>query len=164
MDMPGGGHMTRLACGTTTIKIVVNAREPRATSAPGGIGGSTGYRYFTISVSNLKAATQECSDAGYKVVVEPTEIRAGITISIIEDPDGNWGELLTNGRRLILKGEEGREIALASTHHVTPDAMRCVVPLCWSGAYISQVGPGPAQRASAKVGTGFAPGRTKERT
>lgn len=94
MDMPGGGHMTRLACGTTTIKIVVNAKEPRATSAPGGIGGSTGYRYFTISVSNLKAATQECSDAGYKVVVEPTEIRAGITISIIEDPDGNWVELL----------------------------------------------------------------------
>lgn len=94
MDMPGGGHMTRLACGTTTIKIVVNAKEPRATSAPGGIGGSTGYRYFTISVSNLKAATQECSDAGYTVVVKPTEIRAGITISIIEDPDGNWVELL----------------------------------------------------------------------
>lgn len=94
MDMPGGGHMTRLACGTSTIKIVVNGREPAATSAPGGIGGATGYRYFTISVSNLEEATEECSAAGYKVVVPPSEIRTGITISIIEDPDGNWVELL----------------------------------------------------------------------
>jgi predicted enzyme related to lactoylglutathione lyase len=97
MDMPGGGKMVRLACGTTTVKIVVNAKEPAASAAPGGIGGATGYRYFTISVSNLKDATDECAEAGYKVVVPPTEIRAGITISMIEDPDGNWVELLQMG-------------------------------------------------------------------
>jgi glyoxylase I family protein len=94
MPMPGGGHMTRLQCGTTTIKIVVNGREPGATSAPGGIGGATGFRYFTISVSNLEEATEECASAGYKIAVPVTEIRSGITISIIEDPDGNWVELL----------------------------------------------------------------------
>lgn len=94
MDMPGGGKMTRLSCGTTTLKIVVNAKEPKASAPAGGIGGATGYRYFTISVSNLESATAECGDAGYKVVVPPTEIRPGITISMIEDPDGNWVELL----------------------------------------------------------------------
>ena len=97
MPMPGGGHMTRLQCGTSTLKIVVNGKEPAATSAPGGIGGATGYRYFTISVSNLKEATEECSTAGYKVAVPPTEIRSGVTISMIEDPDGNWVELLQIG-------------------------------------------------------------------
>lgn len=97
MDMPGGGKMKRLACGTTTIKIVVNGREPAAGAAPGGIGGATGFRYFTISVSNLAEATDECAAAGYNIVVPATEIRPGITISIIEDPDGNWVELLQMG-------------------------------------------------------------------
>ncbi len=97
MAMPGGGHMTRLRCGTTTVKIVVNAKEPGATAPAGGIGGATGYRYFTISVSNLATATEQCASAGYKVVVPPTEIRSGITISMIEDPDGNWVELLQMG-------------------------------------------------------------------
>jgi len=94
MDMPGGGHMTRLVCGTTVIKIVVNGREPRASSPPGGIGGATGYRYFTISVANLAEATEQCAAAGHKIAVPVTEIRPGVTISIIEDPDGNWVELL----------------------------------------------------------------------
>jgi len=97
MDMPGGGHMTQLACGTTTLKIVTNGREPKAEAAPGGIGGATGYRYFTISVDNLKQATEECAAAGYKVAVPPTDIRPGVTISMIADPDGNWVELLQIG-------------------------------------------------------------------
>jgi len=94
MQMPGGGHMTRLKCGTTTLKIVVNGKEPKAEAPPGGIRGATGFRYFTISVSNLVAVTEECQAAGYKVPVPPTEIRPGVSISMIEDPDGNWVELL----------------------------------------------------------------------
>jgi len=97
MDMPGGGKMVRLSCGTTTLKIVVNAKEPKATSPAGGIGGATGFRYFTISVSNLEAATDECAAAGYKIAVPARDIRPGVKISIIEDPDGNWVELLQMG-------------------------------------------------------------------
>ena len=94
MDIGGGNRMTRLKCGTTVIKLVVRGKEPAATAAPGGIQGATGYRYWTISVANLKEVTEECDKAGYKVTVPPTEIRSGITISMIEDPDGNWVELL----------------------------------------------------------------------
>lgn len=97
MVMPGGNHMTRLACGTTTLKIVVNGKPPAAAAPAGGIGGATGLRYFTISVSNLQQATDELAAAGYNVVVKPREIRAGVTISMIEDPDGNWVELLQLG-------------------------------------------------------------------
>ena len=93
-QMPGGGHMTRLKCGTTVIKLVVNAQQPPAKSAPGGIGGSTGYRYFTISISNIADVTRACQDAVHKIAVPVTEIRPGTSISIIADPDGNWMELL----------------------------------------------------------------------
>lgn len=94
MPMPGGGYMTRLLCGTSTIKIVVNKKDPEAKAPPGGIGGSTGYRYWTISVTNLESVTNDCKVAGYNIVVPPTEIREGVSISMVEDPDGNWVELL----------------------------------------------------------------------
>ena len=94
MPMPGGGVMHRLRCGTSLIKIVVNGRQPAATSPPGGIGGATGYRYWTMSVSNLDEISKRCSDAGYKLVIPPTEIRPGIRIAMVEDPDGNWVEFL----------------------------------------------------------------------
>ena len=94
MDLPGGGKMTLLRCGTTVVKIVVNGKAPAADAPPGGIGTATGYRYWTISVANIDSATQECADAGYTVAFPVTEIRPGINISMIEDPDGNWVELL----------------------------------------------------------------------
>ncbi|XOV86420.1 MAG: VOC family protein [Pseudomonadota bacterium] len=97
MDMGGGGKMTRLKCGSSVIKIVVHGRPPKAEAHPGGLNGATGYRYWTISVSNIDEATAACSEAGYKVAVPVTEIRPGIRISMIEDPDGNWVELLGIG-------------------------------------------------------------------
>jgi catechol 2,3-dioxygenase-like lactoylglutathione lyase family enzyme len=93
MPMPGG-TMHRLLCGTSLIKLVSLSRAPAASAPPGGIAGATGYRYWTISVSNLDDATARAEEAGRKVVISPREIRPGIKISMIEDPDGNWVELL----------------------------------------------------------------------
>ena len=91
--MPGG-TMHRLQCGTSMIKIVSLRRQPEAFAPPGGIGGATGYRYWTISVSNLRDVVASAEQAGRTIVVPPTELRPGITIAMIEDPDGNWVELL----------------------------------------------------------------------
>ena len=91
--MPGG-TMHRLSCGTSQIKLVSPKREPAATAPPGGIGGATGYRYWTISVSNLAEIVAACEAAGVKVAVPITELRPGVTIAIVEDPDGNWVEFL----------------------------------------------------------------------
>ena len=85
--------MYRLMCGTSMIKLVHPDKEG-ASPARGGIAGGYGYRYWTISVSNLEALTTSLGDAGYKVRVAPTEIRPGTSISIVEDPDGNWVEFL----------------------------------------------------------------------
>ncbi len=94
MAMPRDGRMYRLECGGSLVKIVVNGKPPRAGSPPGGIGGATGYRYFTLSISNLEEMVERCSEAGYKIVIPKSEIRPGITIAMVEDPDGNWVEFL----------------------------------------------------------------------
>jgi catechol 2,3-dioxygenase-like lactoylglutathione lyase family enzyme len=93
MPMPGGS-MHRLAAGTSVIKIVCPRNTPAAASPPGGIQGATGYRYWTITVSNLAEIVAACEAANHKVVVPITELRPGITIAIVEDPDGNWVEFL----------------------------------------------------------------------
>jgi catechol 2,3-dioxygenase-like lactoylglutathione lyase family enzyme len=92
--MPGGGTMHRLMCGTSLIKVINPGRQLEASAPPGGIQGAYGYRYWTISVSNINELTDACEARGYKVAVSVREIRPGVTISIVEDPDGNWVEFL----------------------------------------------------------------------
>ena len=92
--MPGGSTMHRLMCGTSTIKLVVHDPVPEATSPRGGIAKATGYRYWTISVSNIAELVDACTAADVKVRVPISEIRPGVTIAIVEDPDGNWVEFL----------------------------------------------------------------------
>ncbi len=92
----GGGTMHRLMCGTSLIKVIKMDAELPAKASPGGIQGAYGYRYWTISVSNLQEVTDTCAAGGYRVVVPVREIRPGTSISIVEDPDGNWVELLQN--------------------------------------------------------------------
>ncbi len=65
--------------------------------APGRNRGATGYRYWTISVSNISELVAACAKAGRNVVVPEREIRPGIRIAIVEDPDGNWVEFLQQG-------------------------------------------------------------------
>ena len=91
--MPGG-TMHRLVCGTSAIKIVTPRKPPAASAPPGGIQGATGYRYWTISVSNLEELVAACEAAGRPIAVPVTEIRPGTRIAMVEDPDGNWVELL----------------------------------------------------------------------
>ena len=96
MAMPGGGVMNRLLCGDSLIKLVVVPSVP-APAAPGGIGGGAGYRYWTITVSNLSEMVAACSAAGAKLVWPEREIRPGVRIAMVEDPDGNWVEFLQVG-------------------------------------------------------------------
>ena len=94
--MPGGS-MHRLGCGTSVIKLVSLRRTPEASAPPGGIGGGTGYRYWTISVSNMEEVVAACEAAGRPIAVPITELAPGITIAIVEDPDGNWVEFVRTG-------------------------------------------------------------------
>ena len=93
-DMGHGTLMQRLNCGNTLIKLLTFAETPEASAPPGGIVGGTGYRYWTIFVSNLEELVAEVRAAGYSVPWDIREIRPGVTIAMVEDPDGNWVELI----------------------------------------------------------------------
>jgi catechol 2,3-dioxygenase-like lactoylglutathione lyase family enzyme len=93
MPMGGGSTMHRLMCGTSLIKVISGSNPP-AKAAPGGIQGGFGYRYWTVSVSNINEVVAACEAGGYKVAVGVREFRPGVTIAIVEDPDGNWVEFL----------------------------------------------------------------------
>ncbi|HEY4333846.1 MAG TPA: VOC family protein [Ilumatobacteraceae bacterium] len=93
-----GGVMHRVQCGDSVVKLIV----PRPGSnplpaAPGGIRGAYGYRYFTITVTNLEEIVDACTAAGHTVAVPISELRPGITVAIVADPDGNWVEFLRLG-------------------------------------------------------------------
>lgn len=94
IPMPGGGTMNRFKVGDSVIKVIELDPAAPGDAAPGGIRGATGYRYWTITVGNLEASVEKAAAAGAKVVVPAKEVREGVTIAIIADPDGNWVELL----------------------------------------------------------------------
>ena len=91
---PLGGTMHRLWCGDSLIKIMVPEEAPAERAAGGGIAAATGYRYWTITVTNIAELVDACKTGGYTVRVDPTEIRPGVTIAMVEDPEGNWVEFL----------------------------------------------------------------------
>jgi catechol 2,3-dioxygenase-like lactoylglutathione lyase family enzyme len=93
MKMPGGGLMHQLGCGDSVIKLVILDSVP-VRAVPGGIRGASGYRYWTVSVSNLSELLKRCGDSACKIAVKETELRPGVKIAIVEDPDGNWVEFL----------------------------------------------------------------------
>ncbi len=99
MDMPmpvsGSGTMHRVQAGATTLKFVHFDNVPGVHN-PGGPAVAIGIRYLTIWVRNLADAVAACRAAGHPIVLEPTVVRAGVTITMVEDPDGNWVELLQN--------------------------------------------------------------------
>jgi catechol 2,3-dioxygenase-like lactoylglutathione lyase family enzyme len=96
MPLGGGGTMHRLNCGNTLVKLVKFDNVPDAANPPGGIVKASGYRYFTMIVSNLAEIMKQVEDAGYKVVISMREARPGVTIGMVEDPDGNWVEFVQN--------------------------------------------------------------------
>jgi catechol 2,3-dioxygenase-like lactoylglutathione lyase family enzyme len=91
-----GGRMYRLKCGTTVIKLLKLNRTPEARPAAGGIVGGIGYRYFTISVPDVRGLMARLEANGIKPTVAITEVRPGITIAMVTDPDGNTVEFLQN--------------------------------------------------------------------
>lgn len=93
MPIGGGGTMHRLMCGDSMIKLVNLTNTPQA-AAPGGIPGATGMRYFTMQVTNLTEMMAACVEAGVAIAVPESEIRPGISIGMVEDPDGNWVEFV----------------------------------------------------------------------
>jgi lactoylglutathione lyase len=94
-DVPMDGFLVkRFQVGDCVLKIVTFDEKPGGTHAAGMLGDSTGLRYWTVSVSNLDEIIAAVEAAGQKVVEGPTEVRPGVTIVLVADPDGNLLEFV----------------------------------------------------------------------
>jgi len=94
MEHLGIKVMHRLLFGRSLIKLIVPVQDPGAPPAPGGIQGGTGYRYFTMTVHNLDEVLSAVKAAGQNIVRPGTEVRPGVVIGMVEDPDGNLLEFI----------------------------------------------------------------------
>jgi catechol 2,3-dioxygenase-like lactoylglutathione lyase family enzyme len=91
-----GVVMHQMACGDSVIKLVVAPQLP-AKATPGPIMAASGYRYWTMTVSNLDEMLAACTAAGITVGLPRTQARPGVSVAIVLDPDGNLVEFLALG-------------------------------------------------------------------
>jgi catechol 2,3-dioxygenase-like lactoylglutathione lyase family enzyme len=86
--------MHRLQWGSSLVKLTRPHKLPPDANPPGGMRGATGLRYCTLTVDDLDGVLARCEDAGYQIAMPRTEVRPGVVVAFVEDPDGNWVEFL----------------------------------------------------------------------
>lgn len=83
----------------TKLKLMQFKSTPGARVDNSFIHSSYGYRYLTITVSNLNAAVERANQAGGKLVAKcpvelPKGFPEGLALANYRDPDGNLIELV----------------------------------------------------------------------
>jgi len=94
---PGSGTVHRFVAGNSILRLMVPEVPPPHDGAAGDFLSSTGYRYMTLSVTDIDEATRQAETYGGTVAYGPATIRPGVKIAQLRDPDGNWMELVQEG-------------------------------------------------------------------
>jgi catechol 2,3-dioxygenase-like lactoylglutathione lyase family enzyme len=86
------GTMHRLRFGTSDFKLI----EPNKVPPKGAIGleAQVGFRYVTFVVQNLTELCAELKGKGVEFTVPEREVRPGVRIALVKDPDGNIVEFV----------------------------------------------------------------------
>jgi len=86
------GTMHRLRFGTSDFKLI----EPKTAPPKGAIGleNQLGFRYVTFVVKNLSEICAELKRKGVEFAFPETELRPGVRIAMVKDPDGNIVEFV----------------------------------------------------------------------
>ncbi|MGE0485702.1 MAG: VOC family protein [Gammaproteobacteria bacterium] len=89
------GTMHRLTFGDSFIKLV----DPKHVPPQGTLGlhSVLGFRYITFQVGNIDALCDELTVAGIEFVIAKQELMPGVTIAMVNDPDGNIVEFVQRG-------------------------------------------------------------------
>jgi len=96
--IPGLGVVHKVKCGDNLIKILVLEKPADNEVVRGGFTAATGYRYCSIELNNLDDTVNHCRACGVAVVADISEIRPGVRVAVIADPDGNMIELFQEQR------------------------------------------------------------------
>lgn len=86
------GTMHRLRFGTSDFKLI----EPKTIPPQGVIGleKQTGFRYVTFVIENLSELCIDLQKKGIEFTLPEKEIRPGVRIAMVKDPDGNIVEFV----------------------------------------------------------------------
>jgi len=86
------GTMHRLRFGASDFKLI----EPKTVPPQGIIGleNQLGFRYVTFVIKNISQICSELKDKGVEFTLPETEIRPGVRIAMVKDPDGNIVEFV----------------------------------------------------------------------
>jgi catechol 2,3-dioxygenase-like lactoylglutathione lyase family enzyme len=86
------GTMHRLRFGTSDFKLI----EPKTVPPKGAVGleKQLGFRYVTFVIKNLSELCTELKAKGVEFALPEKEIRPGVRIAMVKDPDGNIVEFV----------------------------------------------------------------------
>jgi catechol 2,3-dioxygenase-like lactoylglutathione lyase family enzyme len=86
------GTMHRLRFGTSDFKLI----EPNSVPPRGIIGleNQLGFRYVTFVIEDLSQLCSELKKKGIEFALPETEVRPGIRVAMVKDPDGNIVEFV----------------------------------------------------------------------
>ena len=89
------GTMHRLRFGASDFKLI----EPKAVPPQGAVGleNQLGFRYVTFVIKNLSQLCVELKNTEIEFTLPETEIRPGVRIAMVKDPDGNIVEFVERG-------------------------------------------------------------------
>ena len=83
----------RLACASGVLKVAVPADRPQPPDRSGFMERA-GLRYLTLWLDDLEETVKRWQAHGGSVAMAPTEIRPGVRIALLIDPDGNTVEAM----------------------------------------------------------------------
>ncbi len=86
------GTMHRLRFGESDFKLI----EPKEVPPPGVVDleKQLGFRYVTFVIENLSELCTDLKQIGIEFTVPEREIRPGVRIAMVKDPDGNIVEFV----------------------------------------------------------------------
>lgn len=86
------GTLHRLRFGSSDFKLL----DPTTMPAAGAIGleAALGFRYVTFVIKNLDEVCDKLRADGITFEKEPSDIRPGVRIAMVQDPDGNVVEFV----------------------------------------------------------------------
>jgi catechol 2,3-dioxygenase-like lactoylglutathione lyase family enzyme len=90
-----GTDKHEFAAGATTLKLwQIDGLEAHT----GPIQAYAGIRYLTAVVDDMGAVLSRAQGAGRNIPFGPVDIAPGVQIAMVEDPDGNWFELVESNQ------------------------------------------------------------------
>jgi len=85
------GTLHRLRWGTSDLKLVEPMKPVPA--GPAGHRNQLGFRYLTLVIEDMAHCCQELTAKGVEFAEPPREIRPGVKVAFMLDPEGNTVEL-----------------------------------------------------------------------